>query len=142
MINSFTGNYSFLSNFYQVTIEYDGLRFTSVEAAYQAAKCANVKDRYPFTAMAPSEAKRAGRRVVLREDWENVKISVMRELLIFKFCTQPSLARWLLRTGNEELVEGNNWNDRFWGVCNGEGENQLGKLLMEIRDRIERLRIS
>lgn len=133
MINEFKdGNY-FLSNFYPVDVSFDGLTFHSVEAAYQAAKLANVEDRRPFTNMTPSEAKRAGRRVDLRHDWEQVKISVMRELLFSKFLGNPHTAQLLLETQNEELVEGNTWNDTFWGVCNGYGENHLGKLLMEVR---------
>lgn len=136
MINSFSGKNAFLSNFYPVTIVHDGLTYQSVEAAYQAAKCASVDDRYFFTKMNASEAKRAGRHVALRSDWERVKVSVMRQLLIAKFLI-PAFAQLLLETGDEELVEGNSWNDRFWGVCNGIGENVLGRLLMEIRDMLE-----
>lgn len=134
MIKEFKYEHSFLSNFYPVGVTYEGLTFQSVEAAFQAAKLANVEERYQFTTLNASEAKRAGRRIILRKDWEQVKISVMRELLIAKFLGNPKLGRLLLETGSEELVEGNTWNDTFWGVCNGYGENHLGKLLMEIRD--------
>ena len=47
------------------------------------------------------------------------------------------LADWLLETGDEELVEGNTWSDTTWGVCNGVGENKLGRLLMIVRDMIK-----
>ena len=77
--------------------------------------------------------KRKGRRVKLRSDWEQVKTTVMREVLGIKFL-DPELSSKLLATGNEELIEGNTWNDRFWGVCRGSGRNVLGKLLMEIRE--------
>lgn len=133
MITSFRQEYSFLSNFYPVAIEHDGLIYQSVEAAYQAAKCANPADRIPFTRMQAAEAKRAGRTVALRQDWDQAKIPVMRELLTAKFFWHPEMKRLLLNTGEEKLVEGNTWGDRFWGVCNGEGDNWLGKLLMQIR---------
>lgn len=136
MINSFKEKYAFLSNFYPVAIVHDGLTYQSVEAAYQAAKCANVDDRYYFTKLSAPEAKRAGRQVALRSDWEQVKVAVMRQLLIVKFLGNPAMGQLLLMTGNEDLVEGNTWNDRFWGVCNGIGENNLGKLLMEIRENL------
>ena len=86
--------------------------------------------------LTPGRAKRMGRRVALRPDWENVKEDVMFEGLCLKFADEQ-LADWLLETGNEELVEGNWWGDTTWGVCNGVGENKLGKLLMKVRDMIK-----
>lgn len=74
-----------------------------------------------------------GRNVVLRDDWERVKLNVMKEILIIKFTTNQGLAEMLLATGEEQLVEGNTWNDHYWGVCNGVGQNHLGKLLEEVR---------
>ena len=76
---------------------------------------------------------RLGRRIELRPDWEEVKIEIMRQVLKSKFTHNPELREKLIATGNTELIEGNNWNDRFWGVCRGVGKNHLGKLLMEIR---------
>ena len=75
-----------------------------------------------------------GRRVELREDWDAVKLGVMYEVLQAKFAQNPELYNQLKDTGTEEIVEGNWWYDKYWGVCNGEGENHLGKLLMWIRD--------
>ena len=68
----------------------------------------------------------------LRPDWETEKISIMRALLRLKFA-DPALRAQLVATGVRPLVEGNRWGDRFWGVCGGNGQNMLGKLLMEIR---------
>ena len=87
-------------------------------------------------AATPSAAKRAGRKVRLRDDWELVRVHVMRDLLTQKFA-HDSLAALLLSTGNAELVEGNTWGDTFWGVCGGTGLNVLGKLLMEHRLRLK-----
>ena len=133
MIDKFDGNNSFLSNFYPCTVIYDGLTYSSSEAAYQAAKCANISMRAQFTTMNPSKAKRMGRNVILRDDWERVKLNIMKEILIIKFTTNPDLAEMLLATGEEQLVEGNTWNDHYWGICNGVGQNHLGKLLEEVR---------
>lgn len=138
MIDSFTGKYAFLSNFYPCLVRYtdDDLSYPSVEHAYQAQKTRNVSDQIVIrNCKTPGEAKKRGRRVKMREDWEEVKINVMRDLLLFKF-GHVELAVKLLATGNEELIEGNWWGDTFWGVCNGRGENMLGKLLMEVRAKL------
>ena len=87
------------------------------------------------SAESPGKAKRIGRLVQLREDWEDRKLNIMEKALIQKFQI-PKLREKLLATGNEELVEGNFWNDTYWGVCKEEGENHLGKLLMNIRKKI------
>ncbi len=132
-INSFRGEYSFLSNFYEAPMEYEGLTYPSSEAAYQAQKCADPKDREAFTAMNPAEAKKAGRTVTIREDWEDVKISVMTGIVRAKFEQNPDLAGMLLATKDAYLEEGNNWGDRVWGTVNGEGANNLGLILMDTR---------
>jgi ribA/ribD-fused uncharacterized protein len=136
MINDFRGEFAFLSNFAPCEVMLDGMKFQSTEAAYQAAKTLDMNERKSFIYMGPSEAKRAGRKVTLRKDWESVKLDVMRQLLVQKFNQEPYRAR-LLSTGTQELVEGNWWNDTYWGVCRGRGLNWLGKLLMEIRAELE-----
>lgn len=135
MISEFSGAHRVLSNFYSCSIEYDGLIYGSVEAAYQAQKTTNLVLRKDYTRYGPAQAKRAGRRVNLREDWENVKIGIMRELLRYKFREGGPFCADLQATKPHELVEGNYWGDIVWGQCPlGIGENWLGKLLMEIRD--------
>ena len=74
-----------------------------------------------------------GRKVKLRPDWEEVKISIMKSCLEAKF-KDNDLMEMLKSTAPKYLEETNNWGDKFWGVENGVGENMLGKLLMEIRD--------
>lgn len=136
-ITSFHGEFRWLSNFWPALVELDGMEFPSVEHAYQAAKTNDIETRERFQSMMlkSGEAKRMGRRVNIRADWEQVKLSVMLELLRGKFKCADLRAK-LLSTGNAELVEGNNWNDTFWGVCNGRGQNHLGKLLMQVRNEI------
>lgn len=136
-INRFRGSHFFLSNFYFCFVNLDGELYPSVEHAYQAAKTLNKSKRFTIqTAKDPATAKRLGRRVSHRRDWKEVKLSVMEGLLKQKF-SDGELRQRLINTGNEEIIEGNTWGDTFWGVCNGKGENQLGKLLMKIREEIK-----
>lgn len=141
-INQFEKEYFFLSNFFESWVIHDGLVYQSNEAAFQAAKCAFTEDRYQFTKLNPSQAKKLGRRVKLRPDWEDVKVDVMRQLLLTKFLLHADLGNLLLETEDAKLVEGNTWNDRFWGVDanTGIGENMLGELLMEVRDYLKMIR--
>lgn len=128
-ILGFQGTYRFLSNFY---IEPDG---THVEGEYQAQKCSTAGERIIFMARAlsPGQAKRAGRLVTIRQDWERVKDDVMYELVSQKFLDHQSLADRLIATDGYELVEENNWGDKYWGKVNGEGLNKLGETLMRVR---------
>lgn len=133
MIDSFRGKYDFLSNFYSCTITYSGLECSSLEAAYQALKLENEADRFKISKMSAKESKKEIKKYKIRKDWNKVKFSIMANLLFVKF-SDPVLKQKLLDTKDEELVEGNNWGDTVWGVCNGEGDNMLGKLLMKTRE--------
>jgi ribA/ribD-fused uncharacterized protein len=134
MINSFSGEFDFLSNFTPSEVIWMGVRYPTVEHAYQAAKSPSEVIRRSFAYLSnPGQAKREGRKIQIREDWEEIKVNVMRSLLIQKF-NNTELFEKLKATAPHELVEGNWWNDTFWGVCRGVGKNMLGKLLMEIRD--------
>lgn len=171
MIEQFTGQYRFLSNFH---VE-PGFQFSAfgrlvptVEHAYQAAKAVKTEDRrYILGVPTARAAKRAGRRIARRDDWEKVKVTVMGELLRRKF-SDPALRTKLLNTGEELLIEGNDWGDRFWGAeyvstenleWTGDwlpwwprdaqpanykrlwlGANTLGTLLMALRGELRTLR--
>lgn len=139
MIDKFEGEFEFLSNFYESPISDGKMEMPTVEHYFQAAKTDNKYDYIVIaTARTPGEAKRKGRKCILRSDWEDVKLEVMREALKKKF-SNPELKRKLLATGDQHLEEGNWWHDNFWGVCHCEkcqdimGQNNLGKLLMELR---------
>lgn len=134
MITSFRGEYFFLSNFYPAKVTYDGMEFKNNEAAFQAAKCPERAKE--FCNLGASEAKRLGRKVKLRKDWEKIKVQVMYDICTAKFTSNPDLMIKLLNTKDEILIEGNNWGDRTWGVCNGVGKNVLGKILMLIRKEL------
>lgn len=136
MIPEFRKKYFFLSNFYMCTVIYNGIIYTSSEAAYQAQKTLDNSERIRISKLEPEYAKQEGRKLACRKDWEEVKLDEMYKICKIKFSLNPNLQRRLLETGNEELVEGNDWDDTFWGVCNGKGENHLGKILMRIREEL------
>ena len=139
IIRNFHGEFEFLSNFADCPIFYLGMYFNSTEAAFQAAKTHVFKERLTIQmANTPGEAKRLGRRVTLRPDWEQVKDDVMLDLLRLKFTKGSHLADRLDATGHAILVEGTTWHDQYWGVCvcpkhKGIGRNILGQLLMQVR---------
>lgn len=136
-IDKFTGKYKFLSNFYLIPIEYEGVIYRSVEHAFQAAKTLDSKQRNIFRqCTTPADAKYCGRLIKLREDWENVKDDIMYELVKQKF-NNIELKDKLVATGNNLIIEGNNHGDCYWGVCNNVGENHLGKILMRVRNEIK-----
>lgn len=135
MIATFDGPHRWLSNFAPCQLlDRSGLSYATLEHAYQACKAIDLLEREQIrTARTPGEAKRLARRVKLRPGWDAMRVDVMRRLLRLKFAAGSELARKLLATGEQELVEGNSWGDRFWGVSAGAGENWLGRLLMERR---------
>ena len=110
------------------------MTYPSVEHAYQSAKTLDKSERKRIAALpTPADAKRAGRALKLRDDWEQVKFDVMETCVRSKFTTHGDLRAKLLATGDAELIEGNDWGDTIWGQVNGVGENRLGKILMKVR---------
>lgn len=138
IIDKFDEEYKFLSNFYPASVFCeDGLVYKSSEAAYQAHKTDNIEERKRFQELSPYDAKVLGRKVKTIEHWDNVKYIVMYDIVERKFHQHPDLAEKLLNTGDAELIEGNAWGDTYWGVCNGEGKNILGNMLMDIRESLK-----
>lgn len=136
-IAGFSGKYRWLSNFCRAEINWDGDKYASVEHAYQAAKCKNLTDRKLFQAeITPGQAKKLSRSMVIREDWDVVKKSIMLRLVRNKFMTHANLAEKLLDTGDSHIEETNSWGDRYWGICDGVGENHLGRILMKVRSEL------
>ena len=135
VIGPFRGEYRFLSNFAPVIVELDGHCYPSVEHAYQAAKSTSYRVRMNIRrAKTPSLAKRLGRLVRLRDNWDEIKLGIMRDLVTQKF-RDSFYAKQLIATGTTPIMEINNWGDDFWGVSSegGPGENHLGRILMDIR---------
>lgn len=134
IIDSFRGDFGFLSNFYETSLWVDGERYPSLEHAYQAAKSSDPTTRRMIReAKRPGIAKKLGQSCQLPPDWDTRRLTVMRDLVRKKF-ENPLLRALLLATEDASLVEGNFHNDRFWGVCKGVGHNHLGRILMEVRE--------
>jgi ribA/ribD-fused uncharacterized protein len=134
-ILTFDGRYSFLSNFYLCNVRYDGILYPSSEHAYQAAKSVNFEVRKLIAKTpTPGASKKAGQQITLRPDWsDELKISLMAEIVLLKFVQNDDLREKLLETYPRVLSEGNAWGDTFWGVCNAIGDNNLGFILMDTR---------
>ncbi len=135
-ISEFRNQYYFLSNFYECLVSYNGITYRNAEAAFQAQKTLDNDIRKQFEAMSASEAKKQGRRISLREDWEDVKVDIMRDIVLAKFEQNPELSDKLIKTDGMCLIEGNNWGDRTWGMVGNEGMNLLGNILMETRETL------
>jgi ribA/ribD-fused uncharacterized protein len=132
-IKGFFNKYRFLSNFYFTEVEYEGMKFPTIEHAYQAAKFTDPVMRFTIQQLTrPADARKYGKAKGCREDWEHVKFDIMYDLNAQKYA-KPELGHLLLVTGNAYLEETNWWGDVYWGVCNGIGQNNLGKILMTIR---------
>ena len=131
-VMTFRGEYDFLSNMYSATFEWDGRIYLNSEAAFQSAKSLDPSVRDLFSTMSGVVAKREGKKVKLREDWELVKEKIMEEVVRAKFSQNSDLLRRLIQTGDMELIEGNRWHDTYWGVdaVTGKGKNRLGLILM------------
>lgn len=141
-ITNFRGKYYFLSNFYEAPVEIWNLVFTNNEAAFQSAKLGTVAERGVFVGLLPSDAKKKGRHVRLRKDWEQVKEGIMYDICLAKFTQNKELGKKLLATGDVLLEEGNTWNDREWGKVDGIGKNKLGKALMKVREELKNTNIN
>ena len=142
-ISAFRGPHDFLSNFYAADAEFEGAEYPTIEHAFQAAKSFDFAERRAVkNARTASEAKRMGRKIKRRADWFDVSLVVMETLVRQKFTRYPELRTKLLETGDAKLIEGNNWNDRFYGAVYDTnrsewmGENHLGKILMKVRDEL------
>lgn len=133
-IYGFFGPYRWLSNYENCYVEVDNIVYSSSEAAYMAQKTLDVDIKKQFSRMSASDAKKFGQTIQLRPDWEAYKVLAMTKCLFSKFYQNDDLRLKLIDTGKLYLEETNDWNDKFWGVCNGEGTNMLGHILMYVRD--------
>ena len=149
-IDIFRGKYSFLSNFEShrglIAIPFDSekiLFFPHVEGAYQAMKCLDPLDRLKFVGLSPSDSKKLGKQILRRDDWQEIKFGVMKNCLAQKFANNSNFRVKLVATGDSGIVEGNFHHDNEWGdcycdECDGiKGENHLGRLLMELREKLK-----
>ena len=139
-IRGFFGPYKWLSNTFPCTVSYQGLVYPSSENAYKAARVFT-EYRAPFTTSSPLEAMSLAETTPRLDidQWIPLRVQIMREILFSKFTLNPDLAQKLLETKNAHLEERLWWKDIFWGydVNLRQGENNLGILLMEVRERLK-----
>lgn len=140
MITEFQNEYRWLSNFAPVKIKIDGIEFPSIEHAYMSAKSDDIewKKFCSNSNNTAGDVKRKSRNITLKDDWNNIKLDVMKECVNQKFSQEPYRTK-LLETKTQHIQEGNRWNDKFWGVClkTSKGENHLGKLIMKVRSELQ-----
>lgn len=135
MIKEFQGEHRFLSNFWPARVTYDRVIYPTVEHAYQASKFPNTVDRVRIAQIPmASKAKMAARGLSRPAGAEEIMLGLVRQ----KFRDHEDLGTLLLETGDQELQEGNTWNDKFWGIDlrSGLGDNRLGKILMKVRKEL------
>ncbi len=141
-IAEFQGPWREYSNFEGPPVQYGMMIYDHVENAYHAAKSLDFNVRRQFMHLTASEAKKLGRQIECRPDWEKVKLAVMEILVREKFLHRKPLGL-LLASGTMQIEEGNTWHDNFWGICrcpkcaNLEAYNHLGELLMKIRGEMQ-----
>ena len=139
-IKMFTRDYHFLSNFSNSPIKMGEYTFLNGEAAFQSFK--DLSRMGEFQNLNPSEAKKLGRKVKLREDWESIKYDIMYQVVLAKFSQNEDLKIKLLDTGEAFLEEGTLWHDNCWGNCRCNkckdivGKNYLGQILMRVRNEL------
>ena len=114
IIDKFRGEYDFLSNFYSCPVTYNGESYLNAEAAFQAQKTQDTETRHTMSTMSAKQAKKFGRSLKDPE-WFDKSVRIMYEVLTAKFTQHVELRKKLIATGDAKLVEGNNWNDTFWG---------------------------
>lgn len=131
----FRNEFYFLSNMFNCTVMYNDCTYRCAESAFQSQKCVDEEEKELFAHMDGFLAKRYGKKVSLRKDWNKVRVPIMEEVVRAKFEQHPELARKLAKIEGV-IQEDNSWEDTFWGVCEGKGENNLGKILMKIRDEL------
>lgn len=142
-IKEFQDEYRWLSNFAPVKVEYGGMVFPSTENAYQAMKGISLAHAFKCTSCDPSVSKKLGKICELRPNFDEIKLQLMYNLNLRKYLNEK-YKQLLLDTGDMNIVEGNYWHDNFWGDCycprckNFKGENNLGIIIMKIRDIIRR----
>ncbi|MBE9184587.1 NADAR family protein [Microcoleus sp. LEGE 07076] len=134
--------YGCFSNFSPHDIFLCGQNWLTVEHYYQAQKFVGSADRRLVAAIrgvpTPQEAAKLGRdpNHRVRDDWEAVKVPIMREAILTKFLTHPDIQAILVGTGDRVIVE-DSPTDYYWGGgCDGTGQNHLGKILMSVRSEI------
>ena len=138
-MNSFRGEFEYRSNFYNSPILILGYNYPTAEHAYQYFKMVTRKGQIAIVqASTPGHAKRLSHQYPIKSDWDSKKLLVMQYVVMQKFTQNAEIAS-ILVSSKDYIVEENEWNDTFWGTCNGTGYNHLGIILMGVRDFLFKL---
>ena len=145
--------YECFSNFFKgAPLTLWGITFVSSEHAYQWSKTLIPEEKdyilyktdgFIHKNTTAAQAKRRGKEITLRPDWERVRFDIMVEILRAKFSQNPTILKILLDSGDSLIIEGNNWHDNTWGACicekckGKEKLNLLGKALMWVRTELQ-----
>ena len=130
---------SCLSNYYECEVFYDGRLYSSSEAAYQSMKTTDTVIRDKFIGLTPDESKQLGRSLIIRPDWNDVKIQLMYDIIYAKFTQNKECRDYLINLDYDLIVEDTTgWHDNIWGICTcskcqGKGTNYLGRLLSKLK---------
>lgn len=135
-IDKFSDTYEFLSNMYEAPVCYQGITYNNSESAYQAQK--NPDEIQKFIGITGYAAKKLGRKINMRPDFDTVKLQIMYEIVLAKFSQNSDIRQKLMGTKDAILIEGNYWHDHFWGICDNAGKNHLGKILMQVREELRK----
>ncbi|OGI91489.1 hypothetical protein A2933_01980 [Candidatus Nomurabacteria bacterium RIFCSPLOWO2_01_FULL_46_18] len=134
------GGFDCLSNFSAYKIKYKGDEWMTSEHAYQAAKFTN-KEIIEKIKNAPSamDAFLLGRKFMTeyKKDWFDIRVEVMEDIVRAKLSQHPYIQKKLLESGEREIIEASP-EDAFWGWGpNKDGENQMGKIWMKLREELK-----
>lgn len=123
------------------------IRIRTSEALYQACRFPHlpeiqqqiILEQSPMTAKMRSKPYRRDSR----PDWEHVRVPIMRWCLRVKLAQNwQRFGKLLLSTGDKPIVEKKVRRADFWGAREMDdgslvGENILGRLLMELREKLK-----
>lgn len=152
-----TPDTEWMGNFSEHPVVYNGIKYRTSEAAFQAQKFFNSQNQFvlgpavlaQFQAADGDAAFRLARQYKnsQRQDWvvqgladrDQYNFKQMEQILKAKIADHPELKEYLLATGDAYLVEHNpvKGRDNVWSDDNdGTGKNLLGQIWMEIRGEI------
>ena len=137
MIDRFKGGYAFLDNRFRCQFLWEGIRYNTAEAAFLSSKCKDVSERKVYAGCSIDKAIVKAKEQIPYPGWEDARLDIMESILTAKFGQNPALMKKLTETGDCILINGNSKQETFWGVdlYSWIGENNLGKIIMKIREK-------
>jgi ribA/ribD-fused uncharacterized protein len=139
-IDSFTGYFEFLHNNFLTPVYFEGFLYPSVTHAYHAARSSDENTRKAIlNADSFHTVAKIARRIEDPQNWQMERTKIMERLVRDKFRRSKELQEKLKATENRELImsyEDETSGNLFWGMVKEKGQNQLGRILMKVREDI------